>query len=97
MKTGELLRIPHPGEHLKEILDDFNMSMYAFAKHIGVPQNRITRIVNGTTGVSVDTAIRISKAFGMSVDFWLGLQSQYDVRTAQSKEQYASIEQIDHM
>ena len=65
--------------------------MYAFAQHIGVPQNRITRIVNGKTGITVDTAMRLAKAFGMNVQFWLGLQSEFEIRTAKENKSYEKI------
>ena len=91
MTKARKIPIPHPGEHLKEILDDLEMSMYAFAQHIGVPQNRITRIVNGDTGITVDTAMRLAKAFGMNVQFWLGLQSEFEIRKAKQDNSYENI------
>ena len=75
------LQVPvHPGEILKhEFLDELNISAGRLAKHIGVPRTRIERLVKEETAITVDTAKRLSRAFGTSVEFWMNLQMSYDL------------------
>lgn len=74
---------PHPGEILMhEFLAPMGISQYRLAKEIGVPQRRIGEIVAGARGVSVDTGLRLSRFFGLSDDFWTGLQLDYEAATA---------------
>ena len=75
----------HPGEHLAEELEALDMSAAELARKIGVPTNRVTQILNGTRAVTGDTALRLAHFFGMSAQFWLNLQSLYDLRLAQQK------------
>src|SRR5271170_3439216 len=75
----------HPGEHLKEELDALDMSAAELARKLDVPTNRITAILNGRRGISGDTALRLSHFFGTSAEFWLNLQSLYDLRLAQRR------------
>ncbi len=75
----------HPGEHLAEELEALDMSAAELARKIEVPTNRITQIVNGTRGISGDTALRLGHFFGTSAEFWLNLQSLYDLRVAQER------------
>lgn len=74
-------RIPtHPGEILlEEFLNPLGMSQVAFAKHIGVPTQRVNEIVCGKRGVTPDTAWLFSQAFGTTPEFWLNLQAAYDL------------------
>jgi antitoxin HigA-1 len=72
----------HPGEHLKEELDALDMSAAELARKLNVPTNRITHILNGRRGITGDTALRLSHFFGTSAEFWLNLQSLYDLRLA---------------
>lgn len=77
------LRWPHPGEILlEEFLKPMGISQYRLAKEIGVSQRRIGEIVAGTRGVSADTGLRLSRFFGVSEGFWIGLQADYDRATA---------------
>lgn len=70
----------HPGEVLsEEFLKPMSISQNRLAINIGVPPRRINEIVLGKRGVSADTALRLAKFFGTSAEFWLGLQSQYDL------------------
>lgn len=70
---------PHPGEILlKEFLKLMGITQYRLAKEIGVPQRRIGEIAAGTRSVTPDTGLRLSKFFGMSENFWTGLQLDYD-------------------
>lgn len=75
----------HPGEHLAEELEALDMSAAELARKIKVPTNRITQILNGTRSITGDTALRLGHFFGTSAQFWLNLQSLYDLRTAQEK------------
>ena len=75
----------HPGEHLAEELQALDMSAAELARKIGVPTNRITQILNGTRSITGDTALRLARFFGTSAQFWLNLQSLYDLRLAQKK------------
>ena len=75
----------HPGEHLAEELEVLEMSAAELARKIGVPTNRVTQILNGTRSVTGDTALRLAHFFGTSAQFWLNLQSLYDLRLAQAK------------
>ena len=69
-----------PGEVLlEEFLAPLGLSQYRLAKDIGVPPRRINEIVHGTRAVSANTALRLSRYFGMSERFWLNLQAQYDL------------------
>ena len=70
----------HPGEVLlKEFLDPMNLSQNRLALSIGVPPRRINEIVLGKRGLTADTALRLAKFFGMSAQFWTGLQSEYEL------------------
>jgi addiction module HigA family antidote len=75
----------HPGEHLAEELEALDMSASELARKIDVPTNRVTQILNGTRGITGDTALRLAHFFGTSAQFWLNLQSLYDLRVAQVK------------
>ncbi len=73
----------HPGEHLAEELAALDMSAAELARKLGVPTNRITQILHGTHSITGDTALRLAHFFGTSAEFWLNLQSLYDLRVAQ--------------
>ena len=75
----------HPGEHLAEELKELNMSAAELARNLNVPTNRITQILNGTRAIAGDTALRLAHFFGTSAEFWLNLQSLYELRLAQKK------------
>jgi addiction module HigA family antidote len=75
----------HPGEHLAEELEALDMSAAELARKINVPTNRVTQILNGTRAITGDTALRLAHFFGTSAQFWLNLQSLYDLRLAQEK------------
>lgn len=83
MKT---LKNIHPGEILlEEFLIPMGISQNQLARAIGVPPRRINEIVLGKRGISADTALRLAKAFGNSVQFWLGLQDEYELREAKAQ------------
>ena len=75
----------HPGEHLAEELEALNMSAAELARQLKVPTNRITAILNGQRSITGDTALRLAHFFGTSPEFWLNLQSLYDLRVAEQK------------
>jgi addiction module HigA family antidote len=75
----------HPGEHLAEELEALDLSAAELARKMNVPTNRITQILNGTRSVTGDTALRLAHFFGTSAQFWLNLQSLYDLRLAEEK------------
>ncbi len=75
----------HPGEHLAEELKELGMSAARLARQIEVPTNRITGILNGRRSITGDTALRLAHFFGTTAEFWLNLQSIYDLRMAQQK------------
>ena len=76
----------HPGEILlEEFLKPLNISQYRLAKDINVPAMRINKICRQQRGISADTALRLSRYFGNSVQFWMGIQAQYDTETAKEK------------
>ncbi|HEY2383004.1 MAG TPA: HigA family addiction module antitoxin [Terriglobia bacterium] len=81
-----MARIPiHPGEVLAEDLKALEMSAAALARQIKVPTNRITEIVNGERAITGDTALRLAHFFGTSAQFWLNLQSLFELRLAEQK------------
>jgi len=74
------LRNIHPGEILlKEFLEPLEISCYRLAKDLGIPQTRVSAIVNGTRRITADTALRLSLYFGNSPKFWLSLQDDFDI------------------
>jgi addiction module HigA family antidote len=75
----------HPGEHLAEELKEIGMSAAELARQLGVPTNRITGIINGQRAITGDTALRLGHFFGTSPEFWLNLQSLYELRLAEQK------------
>ena len=84
----------HPGEHLAEIIEELGISQYRLAKTIGVAPRRINEIVHGRRSVTADTALRIGRALGMTAEFWLNLQSMYDLDVARSSIDTARIEPL---
>jgi addiction module HigA family antidote len=75
----------HPGEHLADELQAINMSAAAIARHLKVPTNRITGILNAQRSITGDTALRLAHFFGTSAEFWLNLQKLYELRLAEKK------------
>jgi antitoxin HigA-1 len=76
----------HPGEILlEEFLKPMGISQYQLAKDISVPARRINEIVHGKRSVSADTALRLSRYFGLSERFWLNLQARYDLEVEKGK------------
>lgn len=79
-------RLPpmHPGEVLREeFLVPLGLSAYAVARACGIPRTRIERLAREETPITADTALRLGRLFRMTPQFWMGLQSQYDLRCAE--------------
>ena len=76
----------HPGEILmEEFLEPMEISQYRLSKDIGVPPRRINEIVHGKRAISPDTALRLSRYFGMSETFWSNLQAHYDLEVERDR------------
>jgi addiction module HigA family antidote len=75
----------HPGEFLKEALEELGRSQAEFARAIGISPMRISHLVNGTRPVTAELALLFGRAFGQTPQYWLNLQSDYDLKTAQQE------------
>jgi antitoxin HigA-1 len=75
----------HPGEHLAEQLEELRMSAAELARQLGVPTNRITAILHSQRAITGDSALRLGHFFGNSPQFWLNLQTAYELRVAEQK------------
>ena len=73
----------HPGEHLAEELRELGMSAAALARQLNVPTSRVTQILKGQRAITGDTALRLAHFFGTTPEFWLNLQSLYEIRRAE--------------
>ena len=89
--------VTHPGEYIREILEELEWSSGQLARTLGVPRNRITLILNGQRGISADTALRLSRWLGTTPDIWLNLQNQYELDLARlaDDDTYAAIEPLE--
>lgn len=72
----------HPGEHIAEELEERGMSAADLARAMGVDRGRVSRLVNGRTAVTGETAILLGRTFGTSPEFWMRLQADYDLALA---------------
>jgi len=96
IRKMEKLKNIHPGEILlEEFLTPLSISAYRLSKDIGIPQTRISEIIKGKRRITADTAVRLSRYFGNSAKFWLGLQDDYDIEAeeTQKKTELNSIRQ----
>lgn len=85
----------HPGEILKhEFLEPLGISAIGLAKVIGVPRTRIERLVKEQTAVTPDTALRLSKALGTTPEFWINMQSNFDMALARKTVDVSGIEPL---
>ena len=91
-----LLKTPsHPGEVLSELyLAPLGMSAIALAKRLNVPRTRIERLVKGEASLSVDTALRLSRFFGNTPEFWMNLQRAYDIARARETLDLSNIKPL---
>jgi addiction module HigA family antidote len=87
------MRPIHPGEVLKEELAGLGVSANVFAQALAVPTNRITSILNEQRAVTADTALRLARYFGTTPEFWMNLQTAYDVKIARQSN-WSEIEQV---
>lgn len=97
MTTTDKLEPIHPGEVLMEdFIEGFGVTQNKLAVSIGVPPRRINEIVHGKRSVTADTALRLAKYFGTTAQFWLNLQSQYDLDLAEDRaaDQIAAIQPL---
>ncbi|NMF31344.1 HigA family addiction module antidote protein [Corynebacterium ammoniagenes] len=95
--TEKLYAPIHPGEVvLEDFINGFEITQNKLAVSIGVPPRRINEIVHGKRGITADTALRLGKYFGVEPQFWLNLQSHFELEVAQERaeEQIASIEPL---
>ncbi len=83
MGTKNGMRPVHPGEVLRDELEELGLSANALSKALGVSVNRVTMILNGRRGVSVDTALRLARYFGTTPQLWLNLQKSWELRQAE--------------
>ena len=79
-RTARVRRNVHPGVILKlDLLDPLGMSLNQLAKELRVPANRLSQIVRGKRGITADTSLRMARYFGFSPEYWLNLQTHYDL------------------
>ena len=83
MSVSNGMRPVHPGEILGEELQELGMSANALAAALGVPTNRITAILKGQRGITADTALRLSRYLGTTLQLWLNLQKTFELRTTE--------------
>ena len=83
MSFKNAMRPVHPGEILREELEELEMSANAFAEALNVPANRISAILKGQRGVTADTALRLSRYLGTTPQVWLNLQKTFELRVAE--------------
>jgi len=76
------MRPIHPGEQLRDELEELGMSGNALALELRVPANRVNHILAGKRGITADTALRLARYFGTSAEFWMNLQTAYELRLA---------------
>ena len=99
LTTTEKMEPIHPGEVLMEdFIKGFGITQNKLAVAVGVPPRRINEIVHGKRGITADTALRLAKYFRTSAEFWLNLQSHYDLDRAEDRafEQIDAIQPIQH-
>ena len=94
MKQRNGMRPVHPGEILKEELDELEMSANALAEKLAVPGNRVSAILNGQRGITADTALRLSRYLGTTPEFWINLQKAYELRLAEVETGEKIAEQV---
>lgn len=80
--TRKRLSPIHPGAILREDLQDMKISLNQLSRDLRVPMNRISAIVNGRRSITADTAMRLARYFGTSAQYWMNLQSAYDLQKA---------------
>ena len=88
----------HPGQFLREILEELDISQARFARAIGVSPMRVSHVVNGTRPVTAELALLFNRALGQSPQYWLNLQAAYDLKTAEVAmgEQLETVTELSH-
>lgn len=99
MSTNNTLPPIHPGEFLRETLDELAISQAEFARAINVSPMRISHVVQGTRPVTAELALLLGRAFGQTPQYWLNLQMSFDLKTTQMAmgERLASIHELGHV
>ena len=90
----ERLLLSHPGEHIRDWLEETGVSAYALARAMKVPANRLTAILAGSRAITADTAIRLGKATGTTAEMWLGLQASHDLEVARQARVGSDVEPL---
>ena len=94
MNAKNGMRPVHPGEVLRDELNELGLSANALSKVLGVPVNRVTMILNGQRGVSTDTALRLAQYFGTTPQLWLNLQKAWELRQAELEAGHEFAERV---
>jgi addiction module HigA family antidote len=84
-KTTNGLPAIHPGEFLRETLDELSMTQAAFADAIGISAMRVSHVLKGDRPVTAELALRLGRAFGQTPQYWLNLQATYDLKLAETE------------
>ena len=88
------MRPVHPGEVLRDELEELEMSARSFAEALSVPANRITAVLNGQRGITADTALRLARYLGTTPEMWMNLQKSYELRLAEIEAGKEIIKQV---
>ena len=93
--STQKLKFPHPGEIIRsEFLEPLGITQYRLAIDLHIPHSRVTTIIHGRRSITPDTALRLSRYFGTSAEFWIGLQNEYDLRKTRAESGAAIAAQI---
>lgn len=92
--SDRLIPLTHPGEHLRELMQDSALTQYRLAKAIGVQQTRIMEILKGRRAITADTALRLARFFETTPQLWIDLQKNYDLEIAQRKSGKSIVKEI---
>ena len=85
-KSPSPLHFPHPGKILQtEFLEPMGITQYRLAVDLKIPHSRVTAIIRGRRAITPDTALRLSRYFGTTAEFWIGLQQEFDLRKARAE------------
>lgn len=87
----------HPGEHLLDFIEDAGISQAELAERVGISKKAINEIVKGKASITQQTAFRLSKVFAVSPDFWISLQSNYDLGVAREREEKRIVKDTEHL
>ena len=84
----------HPGEHVKEMMEESGLTMHQLAKALHVSPNRVTSIIHGQRGITGETALRLARYFGTSSEMWINLQAHYDLEVARDAFEAAILKEV---